>query len=91
MPGKEASLLEVWSFRGVCDGLQIISTAAEGKDAGMALQHSTPAKRVNANAVDLCLNLAQHTYRLYRQLTSGKELSCSLTAAAHVLCHTARG
>ena len=79
MSGKETLLLVVWRCKGSHDVVQIISTAAEGNRAGMALQHSTPAGQVNACMVDLCLNLAQHIYRLYRQLTlqlnSGKALS----------------
>lgn len=69
----------VWRCKGSHDVVQIISTAVEGNRAGMALQHSTPAGQVDACMVDLCLNLAQHIYRLYRQLTlqpnSGKALS----------------
>ena len=79
MSGKEALLLAVWRCKGNHDVLQIMSTAAEGNHSGMALQHSTPAGQVDAGVVDLCLNLAQHIYRLYRQLTlqpnSGKALS----------------
>ena len=95
MSGKEVLLLAVWRCKGSHDVVQIISTAAEGNHTGMALQHSTPAGQVDASVVDLCLNLAQHIYRLYRQLTmqpnSGEELSCLLTAAAYLLCHADEG
>lgn len=58
--------------------MQVISTAAEGCTAGQALQSRQPAGEVDQAVMDLCLNLAQHIYRLYHLLTmehgSGRHL-----------------
>ena len=57
----------------------MISTAAAGSSAGSHLQSRQPAGQVEQATLDLCINLAEHIYRLHRLLSAEKasgKLSC---------------
>lgn len=62
----------------------MISTAAAGSSAGSHLQSRQPAGQVKQATLDMCINLAEHIYRLLSADKASGKLSCSSTRPCHV-------